>query len=342
MSKKVTSKSTKADLFAEIERLNKEAKEAKVVIVEPEKEIKKKKEKAVIASAEKTLTSDFDNLMIGLKNNIAGEMSQIQKGVDSAKETLTNLNTTIDLKRNEIEELTESKGQILSAFEISQAIDKMKLKAKADIDSDRESLQKEFDEKEQNYEDKVSAFNQEMDNRETNWNNSILAEDEAIKTKRKREKEQYNYDISIERRNESDKFNKNLEVAKDGLNKEREILNDEKKELESKKDYIEKLEMDVKDIPTQILAAKKAEKGKVEGILTKAHNDSIVSIGKDHQLEIAKDKNTIESLTEKNQSLSVDNEELKRKLDDAYKELKDVAMQVAKSSQSVVYSPDKK
>lgn len=326
----ITAKSTKAVMWDAIQELKAEAKKgaSKPSIEETVVEAKKVK---VVEKATIVVGQDINTEVASLKNALLSEVDKIGDGLNNAKSQYKELLDAIEIKKNEIEELTGVEGELIILQEL--------------IDSQRilkESTEAFIEKKENDSIDFVNAQKDELATSKDDWLKERAAEMKRIRTERDRDEEQYEYDFSIRKRNALSALDTEIAKGRKVLADDEAILQGKELDLSGRVDEIKGLQDKVDSIDTLIVDAVKSAKGKAEGMLNSKHKNEIALIEKDHQLAVSNSSNRIEFLEQKVEDQESTITDLRVKLDKAYENSNAVAMKVAASSGNVIVAGDNK
>lgn len=310
METKITSKSTKAEIMQAYEEAKKKLDAIEMAKDDPIKEKEKENINKTIESAEKLIG-------LGILNpEIAESYENLTKAIDMKKAELKDL-YGIEKEANSFVALVNAfkdkqREQEEKAEETIQKIKDDAEKIKAEIEEEIEILKKKKEnEKKQLQEDYQNVKNQ-------------------IEKDRAREEEEYLYDLKRKRKVENDEWEDKKTQREKAIAEKEKSLDDRELDIISKEDHITVLEKEVAAIPDQVEEAynKGLEKGKKDTEKSKAFE--IRAIETKHEYEKKDLESQIARLTSDLTEAKEENKILQTKLDDAYAQMKELAVDTVK------------
>lgn len=308
---KLTEKNTKAEILSAYEETKKKLEAAQADKVDPRKEIADKAEKTIIEKAVKATAIDTVSLTNAL-------MEMVNK-LDAITEAYADVEDAIAVKKAELQEIYGIEKEASSLFALVNA--KKEVADKTDA---------EMTVRVKDWEAKIEQLR-----------NDYAAARADLELSRKRDSEQYEYDLDRKKRLDHDKlqdeliarktrFNDELKADIAKLNEKSEaiakreaaVLAAEEKyaEFEALEISVAKLKDDVRDKAIEINRIKKEFEYEKSLLL------------KDSHATIALLEAKVESLQEALDDAKYNNKTLSDKLDEAYTSLKEMANETAKSS----------
>ena len=225
--------------------------------------------------------------------------------------------------------LENSLVAIINAHKDKEAELKEKFKAEeatlmADMAAQEEALNSDIKELEKKKEDLIAATKAEHDELK-----------KELDKQRKREAEEYNYDLKRARQLEEDKWTDEKNAREKELTEREAVVRADEQELAEKTAYIEELEQKVEEIPTLVQEATEegVKKGKVDADKSNAFEVRALKQKNDYDVQILEDK--VNRLELEVDSLRNEKADLQMKLDDAYAQMRDLAAETVKSTGGV-------
>ncbi len=182
---------------------------------------------------------------------------------------------------------------------------------------------KELEEKE--YKDKIDGLEKEYKDKLEKLENEYK-ENVAEKNKeRVREQEEYSYNLKRDREIDNNKWLDSKQKREEEITAKELEIKKALIDVKEKEDYLKSLEKKVEELPKLLELEYNRGKKEIEEILVKEHKYEMELKMKDYQNIIDRQKDKIESLELNIQTERASNEQLGIKLDNAYKEIKDMA-----------------
>ena len=218
-----------------------------------------------------------------------------------------------------IEAKANSLVAIINAHKDKEAELKEKFKAEeatlmADMAAQEEALNSDIKELEKKKEDLIAATKAEHDELK-----------KELDKQRKREAEEYNYDLKRARQLEEDKWTDEKNARENELAKREAAVKADEQELAEKTAYIEEL--------VQEATEEGVKKGKADADKSNAFEVRALKQKNDYDVQILEDK--VNRLELEVDSLRNEKADLQMKLDDAYAQMRDLAAETVKSTGGV-------
>ena len=302
-NEEITLKNTKAEILALNEALKREKNMTKVKS-DPVKEEQTKKEKEAINNTRENVEKNI------FSNELINKFNELELAIKTLENKLKEL-YGVEKELNNLTVIMNAGKDCIANIEKEKKIKKQELEDKI------QKLDEEYKEKKE-----------ELEKNYTNQLNNI-------KLERKREEEEYSYNLKREREISNNKWQDEKAKREQELAiKEAETLKINK-EAKEKEKYISDLEKRVEDIPKTL--QNEYEKGvkdtKLE--LEKEHKYATELLKKDFQSTIDRQNDKIESLTEELKSVTNQNVLLQDKVDKAYLEIKELASKTVETTGAV-------
>lgn len=304
MSKNVTLKNTKQEIYDALNASLEREKELRERNFSPAVEAKEKEDMAIVESAEKSV-----------KENLFSE---------ELSKKFSDLEAAIEIKSAELQEMygIEKELQNITVAvnagkELSAKIELEKAAKKAELAELTETLQKEYEKKEKELSDNYAIYSADL------------------KKKREREVEEYEYNLKRSREKENDEW-EDIKAEREADIQAREFKAQAMfEEAEAKVAYIAELEEKVNSIPELI------EKAKVEGAEAASKEDAReygykkTMAEKEFGYEKQRLEDKVESLSAELSKVLSANVALEEKLDNAYAQIRELATKTVESTGGV-------
>ena len=311
----VTMKSTKQQIFDAYQEALKKSQEMNALKESPADKIEKERKEAVVANADKAVDSNIFN-------------EEITKQYQDLKEAIA-------MKKAELKDLYDIEAQAASLAAIINAAKEKKYQLdeeyKASKATQEEERKKAVEEKEQELKDlqeSIEAVKEEI---------QATRKEETAKVdkERKREEEEYAYNLKRERKKENDawedeKAAREKEVAIKEANAEAMLA-----EAESKVEELQTLKEKVDQIPTLIAEAEARGQEAGEKAAGKEYGYKKTMYEKEKEYEIGRLKDQVESLTQAKEDAETKAWQLQGKLDEAYAKMNTLASETVKANGAV-------
>ena len=157
----------------------------------------------------------------------------------------------------------------------------------------------------------------------------------ALKKEREREEEEYDYNINRDRKAADDDWTDKVTKREKELNERIAAVRADEAEIAEKTAYIEELEKKVKEIPQMLQEATNEgiKKGKADADRSNAFE--VRYLKQENEYKVKDLTNQISKLLEDVSSLTSEKTELRKKLDDAYAQMRELAADTVRSTGGV-------
>ncbi len=250
--------------------------------------------------------TEFSKSEIEEKDMIKDASSQTtEKTINELARLKVTLNQTLDSLTDKLVSEAEKLVSVKKAVEISQK----DLETNFQIKSKAEMLKKLFE----SYSEKQAELEKEMGSKRLAWEEEQKSYEEILKRKRQRDEEEDKYQVDLEKR----RWNQRLE-------EEKEVYQQKLTELEDLKKQVAQFPQDKEKSINEAVGKALADARKqfeTEKSFTKQESETALKIA---QLQISQFENTL-----KDQSIEI--VQLKKQLEEATKQVKDIAVAVIDS-----------
>lgn len=311
----VTMKSTKVEIMEAYKAAVAKLDAKSAMIDDPAKEAAAKSKAEVVKSADATAKEDIFN-------------PEIIKKYDDLTEA-------IEIKQLELDDLygIETKANAMAAM--INAYKEKNEELKENQAAKEAAIEAELGEKRDTLKAEIEALKQQKQEVMDSINAEAKATEDKIKLARRRDEEEYAYNLKRNRKTENDKW-EDEKAAREKVLELRETAALEKEtELNTKADHIKELEAKVEEIPELIAAATEEgiKKGKADADKSNAFEVRALKKDAEYQKQLLEDKN--ERLAEDLANARVEKVELQQKLDDAYAQMRELAAKTVESTGGV-------
>ncbi len=303
-SGEITLKNTKAEILEALNAALKREKDINKMKSDPVKEEKAKKEKAAIKNTKENVEKNiFSQELINKFNELELAISTLEnklKDLYGVEKELNNLTVIMNAGKDCIANIEEEK-----------------LQKKQELEEKIKKLDEEYKEKKEELE---SNYNKQAN---------------ILKIERKREEEEYSYNLKREREISNNKWqDEKLKREQELALKEEETIKINK-EVKEKEKYISDLEKEVENIPKTLQNEYERGVKDTKTELEKEHKYATELLKKDFQSVIDRQNDKIESLTKELNSVTNQNTLLQEKVDKAYIEIKELASKTVETTGAV-------
>lgn len=240
----ITQRSTKADLFNAYQEMKEkvEISQKNQLPLPQQAEIKKEEEK-ILQKTENLLPQNLEDDISSLHKKVQGTLNGLRDKLVQESEKLGELRKAIEIETKRLEEV----------YDIKLANDTLQT-----LIADYEIKQKELEKRKTGEE---ALITDEMEQNRKAW---------------EREKEEYKYNLKIERQKEEDIYsieqNKKRLEWQDAMNKKEAELNEKEEGLNNRTEQIENMKAQIDEFPKKIEAAVENAKKEKEANLQKDFN----------------------------------------------------------------------
>ena len=338
MSAKVSSTNTKAQILKAYEELLKEVQSKKQenpkAVHQQQENIKK------VASASSKTEEGIVTSISELKLKITESLDGIGKNLISEQHQLKEIQDAIAIEKKGLEEL----------YQISANTDTLAAILMAQEEKKR-AFEEEMDQKEKELQEKILAqkttFENEMEKKRLEWEQEKKAkaqqlkeEKEATDKKRKREEEEYKYNLDHTRKKEQDVYALKKEVQERELAEkksafEKEIAEREKAVAEVEEE-LKSLRKQVEQFPKELEKAVKETEARITQTLETKYKFEKELQAKDTEGKLKLGEQAVKTLQDKIKEQEILIKQLAQKADGSEKTVKDIAMKAIESTSKTV------
>lgn len=311
----ITMKSTKTEIMEAYMAAKKKLDEQDAMKDDPVAEKLKAKNAEIIASADETAKQSI----------FAPEIL----------EKYNNLCAAITMKEKELQDLYGIEAKANSMIALVNAYKDKELEIKETLKNKKDEADAEYEAKKAEIEAEIA----ELKNKKESILKSIDEESkvlvEELKKTRKREEEEYTYNLNRERKIAEDKWTDEKAVREKALDDREEELNEREAAITGKEDYMEELKQKVEGIPALVeqATADGIKKGKADADKSNAFEVRAINTKNEYEQKALND--TISRLESDLAAKKEENAMLHEKLDAAYAQMKELAAETVKSTGGV-------
>jgi hypothetical protein len=348
METEISTKNTKNEILAAYEELlakvqNQKSDQPKLIQEETRK-------KEVIAKASENSVEGIVNGIASLKLGLAKELDKLSEQLIAEYKKLADIQSAIQLEKKNLEDLYEvtANADSLAAMLLAQKEKKVVFETemaqrKADLEEKLKTDKALFDEKmaveKENFESAMKAKKELWQTDQQKWTEQQKELKETTEKQRKREEEEYLYNLKLTRKKETDTYEeKKARLEKELADKkaafEKEISEREAKLVAAEAELNElrkKAETFPKDLEKAVAAAEKAVTEK----LTTKYDFEKQLTARQTEGEIKLKEQTINTLQAKIKDLETFNKELSGKANVAEANVKDIAIKAIENSRKL-------
>lgn len=312
MSKEVTSKNTKSEIYEAYKELLEEIKENKKE--EPQKVQEKAQKEKMSEKSSKLADEAIINGIASLKLNFSSSMDHLEKSLLEEFKKLKEIKESIDFEKENIKELYQIKTE---ADTLAALLEAQRIK-KTSFDGEINELQAQWEKKKKEHAEQTKE------------------EEESIKKQRKREDEDYKYNLETARKKEQDVYDAKKSEQEQQLKTKRETFEKEFAEreivLKEKEQEFLGLQVQAKKFPEELnIAVEQAKKTVAEELKAKFEFESMLT-EKDFKAELKMKDLEIKNLHEKIKSLEETLKQQQQKIENSEKHVKDITIKTIESS----------
>ena len=261
----------------------------------------------------------------------------VESGILNAEivQQYKDLETSIANKKAELKELYGIEAKANSMVALINAYKEKEVELKERYDVKQAELFAEANEKKNAAQaelDELFKQKQELLDNKRKESEELV---KALRIERAREEEQYDYDMKRARLQDRDKWNDEKALREKALAERESVALMRENLIDEKEDYITELEMKVESMPAAIEQAFEdgKKKGKAEADKSNAFEVRTLTMKNEYEQKALEDQ--VVRLQADLQAAKEANEILQDKLDDAYKQMKELASETVKSSGGV-------
>jgi hypothetical protein len=278
MGKELTSKSTKNEILSAYQDLVAAAEAGAATVVDKKAEIKAKGDKAVVTKVAGYTVENIATGLVNLKLRIGNTLAELTEQLSEEANKLPEIRQAIIVETAKLEEIHNITVAADTLSVLIMAQEQKKVAFETEMTENKEKQQKTID-------DTKSEWDEEF-----TQHNIFVKETNADLTKtRARNKEDYDYTLSLQKRNNADDFAEKKKTQEKELETERE---EQEKELTEREDAVEVLEDEMDDLKEKVEnfsaelaeAVKKAE-GRATGMADSKAKQTAQLLAKDAESE---------------------------------------------------------
>lgn len=314
MSENVTMKDTKATILKAYEDLRKKLALNSATTMNADKIKSDKKKEKVVATASSLMDG---SAVSGLQYSLERFSEDMQANIDKFAE----LTEAIKVKEDELKEMFEIEK---TAFTLAALVD-----SQSQI---KEDFEKEMSEKRASLETQLQNLKDEID--------ALKA---ATDLERSRDKDQYDYDFERMKKQKLDELNDHLaKLKKDHVayvQAREDELNEKSKQLDEREEDIAEREVEIAELKATVDGMEEViadrvnkEVGKAKGMLESRHVSEVKLMVAENKAEIDIKDARISDLETRIQERNETIDELREKLDAAYKEVSQISLKTVEGA----------
>jgi hypothetical protein len=326
METPVSEKSTKAEILKAYESLLKDVQDTKADVPKQVQEEKLKKE-----TLEKVAGISNDGIVKSiaeLKSSLNNSLEEILQSLSNEFKKLEEIRTAIVLEKQSLEDLYS-----LSANTDSLAAMLLVQKEK------KESFEKTMKEKEESFSNEMAEKKEQWELEKAKQNTADKEYSDDLAKHRKREEEEYLYNLKINRQKEQDTYDsQKIQLEKELIDKkakfDQEIYNREA-ELKTAEAELTELRKNNAEFPAKLEKALKDKEAEIIKQLRTQYDFDIKLIEKQNEADIRLKDQIIESLQEKIKEQQAQLKENTDKANRAEANVKDIAVKAIENASKV-------
>ena len=318
-------KNTKKELLDVIEKMQHEMTQKEQNLLNPEKVKKETKTKEIVKEAEEITSSILTTQIHDLKVAIAQELSDLAEKIASEAKKYTVIQEAIELKQAELEEIYGIEKHATSLAAILESNHQVKNQFEKEMALQREKLK-----------DEISETRATWENEKKDYKDTSIEEQKSRDKKRKREEDEYIYNLqrsrSIEENNFADKsaaLEKEIAEKKEKIDRhvkeKTTLLDDREQQIIQREKTMDNLEKSVHIFPDELETAINSAIEKKENELTAifTQEKALLTKGSEGEQKVLETKNSgLESLVS-DQAKQI--EKLNSQQEKAYLQVQDIA-----------------
>ncbi|NOR25973.1 MAG: hypothetical protein GQ542_16610 [Desulforhopalus sp.] len=318
-------KNTKKELLDVIEKMQHEMTQKEQNLLNPEKVKKETKTKEIVKEAEEITSSILTTQIHDLKVAIAQELSDLAEKIASEAKKYTVIQEAIELKQAELEEIYGIEKHAASLAAILESNHQVKNQFEKEMALQREKLK-----------DEISETRATWENEKKDYKDTSIEEQKSRDKKRKREEDEYIYNLqrsrSIEENNFADKsaaLEKEIAEKKEKIDRhvkeKTTLLDDREQQIIQREKTMDNLEKSVHNFPDELETAINSAIEKKENELTAifTQEKALLTKGSEGEQKVLETKNSgLESLVS-DQAKQI--EKLNSQQEKAYLQVQDIA-----------------
>jgi len=348
MEKEFSVKSTKNEILAAYEELLAKVKDQKSD--QPKQIQEETRKKEVVVKASENSTEGIVNGIASLKLGVAKELDKLSEQLTAEYKKLEQIQLAINLEKKNLQELYEvtANADSLAAMLLAQKEKKAQFEAemtlkKAELEEKMKTESSNFDEKisteKESFETAMKAQKEQWKLDQAKWNEQQKELKDSTEKQRKREEEDYLYNLKLTRKKETDLYDeKKAKLEKDLIEKkaafEKEISEREAK-VNAAEAELNELRAKASGFPKELEKAITTTEKAVAEKLTMQFSFEKQLTAKQTEGELKLREQTITTLQSKIKDLEAANKELSGKSITAENTVKDIAIKAIESARKL-------
>ncbi|MFN0062852.1 MAG: hypothetical protein ACKVPX_10075 [Myxococcaceae bacterium] len=299
---------SKAEVQEEFDRLAENIAESKQNLGPKDAELARLKEAETRQSVEGVSVESVVQQISHLNFDITKAIADVSAKLTSEVERLTQVREAVALEKKELERLHQID---VAATSLDHLVEEFRAK-QAELESEISTRRSTWLEERQAH---------DRDQREA---------EEALKKQRQRETEDYEYKKALERKKNQDKYDEEMRLLEKTNQEKREALEkawqDREAALKAAEDELARCRLDVAAFPARLKEERDRAVAEASATLRQSAEQQILLLKKDMESEKRVSELRIHSLEEANVALAGQRELLSRQLEEAKKQVQDIAL----------------
>lgn len=332
MSKKITERNTKSTILNALREAEKKIAELEKGKLNAAAEVKTKKTVEITSKADQLMEGNIDGKITDLSKSVVQLLTKINGDLQEQTQNLQTVKEAIAMKEAELKELFGIEKQAHTLAGLVNAHQELKLSQEKELAEDKEKATHELEE-----------ITKQIEVARKEYEKQIKEHKETLALQKKRGEEEFKYDFARHKKQSYDQledelagkrkeFDAEMEKANKELNTYKASLNEREEKLLEREQKMKELETEVASIPDKITEVKKEAKAKAD-----AEMKRVLAIREAaFKREVEADKRILETECDNlKQQLQASNEAistLQTKLDEAYKRIQEMGIQMVSSS----------
>lgn len=328
----VTEKNTKAELFGAVQQLKSELAAAKAAAFNPAADAQEKKVAAVKEKAEVTVKADVSTQLNAIGDSVTKLLADAAEKILKSNDDYKSVTEAIELKKQELADLYEIDKALLDLAALVNTQNDLKAKFAAQ-DQERIDATKA----------RLAELNDEIATKTVEFNAKIKADQAALAETRKKEQEEFDYNLKRSRKidadNWADEKARREKEFQASLDEQQAVVDSKDAAVKAREDAvavretkIDELEEKVASIPAQIDAAVSAAVAAKEKSLQASFAIEKSYLKKEADAAATLAQTKLDNVNERLEAANLTIADLQGKLNAAYAEIKDLAAKTVESA----------
>lgn len=329
---KITERNTKAVILQALRAAEKRIAELEKGKLNAEAKAAIKKKNETVKKADQLMEENIEDKITELSKSITGLLSKINEDIVTQTKNLQTVKEAIDLKEKELKELFDIEKQAHTLAGLVNAHQELKLEQEKELAEAKEKAATE-----------LAEINEQIKKAREEYEVMLKEQKETLTQMKKREEEEFKYnfarhkqksydELEDELSNKKKAFNEEVEKTKKEMEEEKNNIDQRLKEVTEREKKMDELQAEVDALPDKIAEIKSEAKSKANAELKRRLSTRENTMRK----EIEADKRILEKERDQLRSqLDTANETiatLQAKLDEAYKRIQEMGIQMVSSS----------